>query len=57
MVGGVAGGMAEYFGIDPTFVRLGWLVALFASGFLPALALYAACCLIVPRESHVIQEF
>ncbi|MBI4258947.1 MAG: PspC domain-containing protein [Actinobacteria bacterium] len=24
---GVAGGMAEYFGLDPTLVRVGWVVA------------------------------
>ena len=24
MIDGVCGGIAEYFGIDPTLVRLGW---------------------------------
>ncbi len=27
VLGGVAGGMAEYFGIDPTLVRVLWAVA------------------------------
>jgi phage shock protein C len=27
VLGGVAGGMAEYFGIDPTLVRILWAVA------------------------------
>lgn len=31
-IGGVAGGLAEYFGIDPVIVRLGFVVALFAGG-------------------------
>ena len=37
MVDGVCGGIAEYFGIDPTLVRLGWVVfcALGGSGILP----------------------
>jgi phage shock protein C len=26
-IAGVAGGMAVYFGIDPTLVRVGWVVA------------------------------
>ena len=27
MICGVCGGMAEYFGIDPTLVRVGWVIA------------------------------
>ena len=36
MVSGVCGGIAEYFGIDPTLVRLGWVLfcALGGSGIL-----------------------
>jgi phage shock protein C len=51
MVGGVAGGMAEYLGIDPTLVRLLWLLA-FLPGGVPGLALYALCWLIIPRERY-----
>lgn len=38
MVEGVCGGIAEYFGIDPTLVRLGWVLfcALGGSGLLAA---------------------
>lgn len=31
-IGGVAGGLAEYFDIDPVIARLGFIVALFAGG-------------------------
>ncbi|MCL6591412.1 MAG: PspC domain-containing protein [Firmicutes bacterium] len=31
-IAGVAGGIAEYFDIDPTLVRLLWLVAIFTGG-------------------------
>ena len=36
MLAGVCGGIAEYFNIDPTLVRLGWVVfcALGGSGLL-----------------------
>ena len=48
MVDGVCGGIAEYFGIDPTLVRLGWVVfcALGGSGVLA----YIVAALIIPRN-------
>lgn len=47
MVDGVCGGIAEYFGIDPTLVRLGWalLCAMGGSGFLA----YIVAAIIIPR--------
>jgi phage shock protein C len=32
MIGGVAGGLGEYFGIDPVIVRVGFVVATLLSG-------------------------
>ena len=32
MVAGVCGGIAEYFRVDPTLVRLGWLLFCAAGG-------------------------
>jgi phage shock protein PspC (stress-responsive transcriptional regulator) len=52
MLAGVAGGLATYFDVDPTIVRLGWVAAVLATGPL-ALLLYVACALIMPRESAV----
>ena len=48
LVDGVCGGIAEYFGIDPTLVRLGWVLfcALGGSGFLA----YIIAALIIPRS-------
>lgn len=48
MLDGVCGGIAEYFNIDPTLVRLGWVVfcALGASGVLA----YIVAALIIPRD-------
>ncbi len=31
-IAGVAGGIAEYFNVDPTLVRLAWLLAIFVIG-------------------------
>ena len=46
MLDGVCGGIAEYFNIDPTLVRLGWVVfcALGGSGVLA----YIVAALIIP---------
>ena len=49
MLAGVAGGLANYFDVDPTIVRLAWALALLATGPL-AVVVYAVCALIMPRE-------
>ena len=48
MVDVVCGGIAEYFGIDPTLVRLGWVVfcAMGGSGFLA----YIIAAIIIPSH-------
>ena len=52
MVAGVCGGVAEYFNIDPTVVRLGWvLVSCFAGAGIIA---YIAAAIIMPVKSEVI---
>ncbi|MDD7651313.1 MAG: PspC domain-containing protein [Firmicutes bacterium] len=48
MIDGVCGGIAEYFGVDPTLVRLGWAVfcAMGGSGILA----YIIAAVIIPRR-------
>lgn len=55
MLAGVAGGLAEYFDIDPTLVRLAWALGALVTGPV-ALLLYGLCALIIPRESetHIV---
>ncbi|MEX2446537.1 MAG: PspC domain-containing protein [Dehalococcoidia bacterium] len=50
MVGGVAGGIAAYFDIDPTLVRLAWVIAALASGGL-AIVAYIVAWIVIPEES------
>ena len=45
---GVCGGLAEYFEIDSTIVRLIWAVASFFTGGLLGLVLYFVAALIMP---------
>ena len=48
MLVGVCGGIAEYFGIDPTLVRLGWVLfcALGGSGIIA----YIIAAIIIPKK-------
>ena len=46
MVCGVCGGVAEYFGIDPTLVRLAFL--LLAAGWGSGLLAYIVAAIIIP---------
>jgi phage shock protein C len=49
MLGGVAGGLAEYFDVDPTIVRLG-LIAALIFGHVITFVLYIAAWLLMPVE-------
>jgi len=49
MLGGVAGGLAEYFDVDPTIVRLG-LIAALIFGHVITFTLYIAAWLLIPEQ-------
>ncbi len=50
MLGGVCGGIAEYFGCDPTLIRLIYVaLSLFTVAF-PGIILYIICLLIIPND-------
>ena len=48
--GGVLGGIGEYFDIDPTILRLGYILIAFVSHFFPALLAYLTAWVIVPQH-------
>jgi phage shock protein C len=50
MLGGVAGGLAEYFAIDPTLVRIIFVVSLFAGG--AGVLAYIILWIVVPEEPY-----
>ncbi len=56
MIGGVCGGLARYLGMDPTIVRLLFVLSLFViPGAIPGLILvYLALLLVVPEETVVV---
>lgn len=52
MICGVCGGIAEYFDIDPTIIRLIWAIfALSGSGVL----VYILAAIIIPEEPNVYE--
>lgn len=48
MLAGVCAGVANYFDLDPTLVRLGW--ALFGLLGGSGLLFYIICCVVIPEE-------
>jgi phage shock protein PspC (stress-responsive transcriptional regulator) len=48
-IAGVAGGVASYFGLDPTLVRLGFVVSIAFGGF--GLWAYLAALAVVPTDA------
>ncbi len=51
VIGGVCGGVGEYFNVDPVVIRILWLIALFAlgTGFL----VYIICLIVIPEEPDI----
>ena len=51
-IDGVCAGIANYFGLDPTVIRLAWVLfcGLGGSGVLA----YIICALVIPREPEYI---
>ena len=49
-IAGVCGGLADYFDIDPTLVRLIAILILVFTGFIPMLIVYLLAWMIIPEE-------
>ena len=47
---GVCGGIADYMGVDPTVVRVLWVVGTFLTAIIPATVLYFVLGFIMPAE-------
>lgn len=48
---GICGGLAEYFGIDSTLIRLGFALFTLAGG--SGLFIYLVAALIIPEEDEI----
>ncbi|MCF6094559.1 PspC domain-containing protein [Microaerobacter geothermalis] len=50
MIAGVCGGIGEYFDIDPTIIRLLYVLISIFSAVFPGLLIYIIAMFIMPRE-------
>jgi len=48
---GVCGGLAEYFDVDSTLVRLGWIIFSFIAA---GIFVYILAAIIMPNESNIV---
>ena len=53
MISGVCGGVAEYFDIDPSLVRVGMVILGALTAVFPMAIGYLVCACIIPRERDV----
>jgi len=49
-IAGVCGGIAEYFNVDPTLVRVGYVLLSVLSAAFPGIIVYIVLALIMPKE-------
>ena len=55
ILGGVCGGMAEYFNVDPVIIRILWiLLCIFSAGI--GIVAYIICWIIIPLEPQAAFE-
>ena len=54
MLAGVCGGIAEYFGVDPTLIRLAWVGFSLLGG--SGLLAYILAAIIIPRDDSNLYQ-
>lgn len=50
MIFGVCGGIADYLNLDPTIVRLGWVLLTAVTGFFLGIVAYIVAALVIPEK-------
>ncbi len=53
MIAGVCGGIGEYLGIDPTIVRVGYVILSLVSAAFPGILVYIILWIVIPEEDNV----
>lgn len=49
MIAGVCGGLADYFGMNATLLRILWSLVTLATGIIPGIAVYALVAYVMSR--------
>ncbi|MEQ8472128.1 MAG: PspC domain-containing protein [Marinoscillum sp.] len=50
MLAGVCGGIAEYFGLDPSLVRIAYVLVSILSAAFPGLLVYLILWIVIPEQ-------
>lgn len=50
---GVCGGIGDYFEVDPTMIRLAWIVMTILTGVVPGIVAYFVMAIVMPSEVKV----
>lgn len=53
MIGGVCGGIAKYFKIDPSLVRIGWVLMTISGAVFLGIVAYIIMMIVVPEETRI----
>ena len=53
ILGGVCGGIAEYFDVDPTVIRVAYALLSFFSAAFPGIVLYIILLVLIPDTQHI----
>lgn len=53
-IAGVCLGLAEYFDLDVSLVRLIWVIVFVLTGFIPCIIAYVVAWIIMPEEPHML---
>lgn len=53
-ISGVCGGIGEYFDLDPTLVRLAYLLLTVFTGVFPGLIAYIVLAVIIPKPPQTV---
>ena len=56
MIGGVCGGIAEYFNVDPTLVRAIYVILTVISAGFPGIIIYILLWIIIPPKTPRLPE-
>ena len=49
-ISGVCGGIAEYFQVDSTMIRLAWIIVTIITGIVPGIIGYFIAAIVVPSK-------
>ncbi|MBP2146745.1 phage shock protein PspC (stress-responsive transcriptional regulator) [Methanofollis sp. W23] len=52
MIAGVCAALGNYFGVDPTWVRIAWAVLTLITQIIPGVVLYILAVIIIPEEEE-----